>query len=275
VGERIAAGGPITAVTWARSTDMLAYVDAGVLYTVRPDGRARRRIPLQGIARHPVWASGGDRLAVVVRQPGSGPSGDWIWITSPDGTRRWQVPWDGRDRDIAVLGWYPDALHLFVGLAPVGGDGIREWWRIRITYRDAIRLPAPTRAAVDAVLSPNGAWVAFVAPEAGQERAYLVRHDGSGLRAVSPPAPRVAGLAWAPHSDKLGFGVFRHETQVEIYAAAVLGDARISAATYPVEFPDPAMPLSTVWAPDGRHLAYGTNTGSTIGPVWIATFAPR
>ena len=275
VGERIATGGPITAVAWARADDVLAYVDRGMLHTVGPDGRAGRRIPLKGITSHPVWAPGGDRLAVVVRQPGAGSSGDRIWITSADGATLRQVLWDPRGLGIAVLGWYPDALHLFVGLTSPDGEGIVEWWRVRIAYPDFRRLPGPPHQVVEAVLSPSGEWVAFVAAEPGGERAHIVRHDGSGARAVSPTGRRIAGLAWASHSDKLAYGVLGSETQAEIYAAATSGEARMPVATYRLEFPDPAAGLSLAWAPNEMRLAYGSNTGSTTGPVWMVRFATR
>jgi hypothetical protein len=44
---------------------------------------------------------------------------------------------------------------------------------------------------------------------------------------------------------------------------------------YALEFSDPSIALSLAWSPDGRHLAFGTNTGSFTGPVWVATLARR
>lgn len=274
-GERIVTGGPVTAVAWSRAADLLAYVERGTLHTVAADGRVGRRIPLRGIASRPLWAPGGDRLVVIVRQPGAGPSGDRLWVSSGNGAMLRQILWEPRGRAIAALGWYPDALHLFVGLASPDGETIAEWWRVRIAYPDFVRLSTPPRRAVEALLSPNGEWIAFVAVEPGGERAYLVRHNGSGLRAVSAAGRRITGLAWASHSDKLAYGVLGGAAQAEIYVAATSGEPRVLVATYQLEFPDPAAGLSLAWSPDERRLAYGMNTGTMAGPVWLARVAPR
>jgi Tol biopolymer transport system component len=274
-GARIAPGQAVTAVAWSADADVLAYVDRGELYTVRPDGRERRRLPLRGVASHPVWAPSGDRLAVVVRTGEAGSPGTRLWLASPGGATLRQIQWDTRGRQIGSLGWYPGALYLFVGLASAAGDVIAEWWRVRIAYPDSRRLPVPQQRVVEAVPSPDGTWVAYVAEESGGERAYITRQDGSGRRSVSPPARRISGLAWAPRGDKIAYGVFSGEAHAEVYAASAAGSARLLVAVYRPEFPDPSAGLALAWSPDGARLAYGTNTGALVGPVWMARFAPR
>jgi Tol biopolymer transport system component len=128
---------------------------------------------------------------------------------------------------------------------------------------------------VEAVPSPDGDWVAYVAEESGRERAYIVRQDGSGRRAISPWVRRISGLAWAPRGDKVAYGVFAGEAQAEVYAAAAVGSASLLVAVYRPEFPDPSAGLALAWSPDEVRLAYGTNTGALAGPVWMARFAPR
>jgi hypothetical protein len=274
-GVRIAPGEVVTAIAWSGPADVLAYVDRGVLHTVQPDGRERRRVPLRGVVSHPVWAPGGDRLAAAVHQPGGGRPSVRLWITSPDGATLREIRWDPGGAGIAALGWYPDAVHLFVGLAAPDGETIAEWWRVRIAYPDFLRLPGPPDGVAEAVMSPNGRWIAYVVGESGGERAYVVRVDGSGRRPMSNAFRRISGLAWAPHSDKVAYGVLVSEAQAEVHVAAVAGPARLLAASYRLEFIDPAAGLSLAWAPDERRLAYGTNTGSMAGPVWMARFAPR
>ncbi|MDR7417965.1 MAG: hypothetical protein QN178_03535 [Armatimonadota bacterium] len=274
-GARIAPGEAVTAVSWSASADVLAYVDRGRLHTIRPDGRERRRVPLRGIARHPVWAPGGDRLVFAVHQPGGGPTDDRLWVTSADGALLREIQWQPRTGGIATVGWYPDAVHLFVGLSAPDGETIAEWWRVRIAYPDFRRLAAPRQRVVESSLSPNGEWVAFVIAESGGERAYVARPDGSSRRAISAVGRRITGLAWSPHSDKIAYAVPVSDAQAEVHVAAVLGTSRMQVATYRLEFPDPAAGLALAWAPDESRLAYGTNTGSMVGPVWLVTFVAR
>ncbi len=274
-GAKITSGEVVTAVAWSPAADVLAFIDRGVLWTMRPDGRDRRRIAIQGVVSNPVWAPGGDRLVVAVRQVGEAGGLSRLWLTSPDGALLRPIQWDTRGQRVTALGWFPDTLHLFVGLALPNSETTGEWWRVRIAYPDFRRLPGPPQPALDTVLSSNGDWLAFVSAESGGERAYIVRPDGSGRRAASPPTRRIGGLAWSPHGDKLAYGLLSSEAQAEIYATATTGTARVLVASYRLELPDPAIGLSIAWSPDEAHLAYGTNTGTLGGPVWLATFQPR
>jgi Tol biopolymer transport system component len=131
-GKRIAEGENVTAVAWSGPADVIAYVDRGALQTVRPDGAQRRKITIPGVVSRPVWAPGGDRLAVAVQPAGQGAAGAQVWWTSPDGTVIRQILWDSRGRRIGALGWFPDALYLFVGLVAADGDATVEWWKVRI-----------------------------------------------------------------------------------------------------------------------------------------------
>ncbi len=275
VGTKITSGEVVTAVAWSPTADVIAYVDRGVLWTVRPDGRDRRRIPIQGVATTPVWAPGGDRLVVAVRQVGENGGLSRLWLTSSDGTLLRPIQWDARGERVTALGWFPDTLHLFVGLAAPDGEATVEWWQVRIAYPDFRKLPGPPQPVLESVLSSKGDWVAFVSADGGGERAYVVRIDGSGLHAISPSSRRIGGLAWSPHSDKVAYGLLPGEGQAEIYLTGTTGAARVFAASYRFESPDPAAGLSLVWAPNEVHLAYGTNTGTLGGPVWLATFQTR
>jgi Tol biopolymer transport system component len=262
-------------VAWSAAADAVAYIDRGVLWTVRPDGRDRRQIPIPGVAAAPVWAPGGDRLVVAVRQTGADGGRSSVWLTSVDGTLNRPIRWETHGRHITALGWFPDTLHLFVGLAAPDGDATVEWWQVRISYPDFRRLPGPPQPALESAPSPRGDWVAFVSADGGGERAYVVRLDGGGLHAISPVARRIDGLAWSPHGDKVAYGLLLDETRAEIYISSTTGAAPVFVTSYHLEFPDPAAGLSLAWAPDEVHLAYGTDTGALGGPVWIATFESR
>jgi Tol biopolymer transport system component len=281
VGTRVAPGEVVTAVAWSAPADVLAVVDRGALWTMRPDGRVRRRIGAPGPVSRVAWAPGGDRLAIVVHRMQAGTSAGQteLWWTGPDGSTVRQIQWAPPGRRVVALGWYPDALYLFVGLA-TDGEAAVEWWRVRIAYPDFRQLADPPAPVLDSVLSPTGEWIAYVAVGNAGQRAYVVRPDGSGRHAISPEAARIAGLAWSPHADKVAYGVLLDERQAEVFVAAagvtaVSGPPGRPVASYRVEFPDPAVTLSLAWAPDEAHLAYGTNTGAFAGPVWLVRFGPR
>ncbi len=269
-GARIAEGEVVTAVAWSSTADTIGYVDRGVVWTVQPDGRNRRKIRLPGFVTSIVWAPGGDRLAAVARSATDGADG--LWWTSPDGTIVRKIQWEPRGKRVIALGWFPDTLHLFVGIAARDEDATTEWWSIRIAYPDFLRLTGPARPALDPLLSPSGQWIAFVGDDGGKQRVYAVRADGSGLHPLSPPLGRIAGLGWSRGSDKVAYGVIASDAQAEVHVVGVTGSPEQLVASYRMESPDPSAALSVAWAPDDIHLAYGMNTGSLSGPVWVVRF---
>lgn len=272
-GTKIAGGEVVTAVAWSSAADAIAYVDRGALWIVRPDGGARRAIPIAGVVSRPVWAPAGDRLAVTVQPAGQNTA--QLWLTSPQGAVIRQILWDPPGRWIGALGWFPNALYLFVGLARPNDNATVEWWKIRIAYPDFRRLRSPSRPALDPVLSPSGEWIAFLAPADGRERAFAVRADGSGAHAVSPDGPRASGLAWSRSGDKLAYAQLIDQSKAEIHAVGTSSGTRQVLATVRLERTDPAAGVSLAWSPDELHLAYGTNTGVSSGAVWLLRFAPR
>ncbi len=272
-GVRVADGEVVTAVAWSAVADVIAYVDRGALWMIRPDGSGRRAIPIAGVVSRPLWAPVGDRLAVVVQPAGQNTA--QLWWTAPQGAAIRQILWDPPSRWIGALGWFPNALYLFVGLARPDGDATVEWWRVRIVYPDFRRLDGPARPALDPVLSPSGEWIAFLAPDEGRERAFAVRPDGSGAHPLSPSGGRAAGLAWSRSGDKVAYAFVVDATRVEIHAIGASARERQTLSTVRLERADPRAGISLAWSPDDAHLAYGTNTGTSSGAVWLLRFAAR
>ncbi|MDR7480981.1 MAG: hypothetical protein QN183_07050 [Armatimonadota bacterium] len=264
--SRLAPGHVVTAVAWAPVVDALAYIDRGEVWVVQPDGQRRHRVELPAPAVALAWAPVGDRLAVVVHAPGPQRRSE-LWWTSVGGNILRRVQW-APPRPVAGIGWFPEALYLFVPLEHDGGSG--EWWKVRIAYPDMRLLQRRDPPAREAALSPAGDWVAFVA-RGNRDQVFVVRPDGSGLRAASPPAPRIAGLAWARGGDKLAYAVLLDEANAEIFVTTPSGASR-RLITYRLEFPAPSAALALAWAPGDTYLAYGTNTGALAGPVWLARF---
>lgn len=59
------------------------------------------------------------------------------------------------------------------------------------------------------------------------------------------------------------------EARGEIWIADADGRGRRRVAQFVAEFPDPALPLVARWSPDAATLAYGSNSGSYTGHVWV------
>jgi len=287
--RKVTAVGVATQVAWSGPTGLLAYIDRGQVFVVHPEGGPRRRLilPAEGaaLATHLAWAPGSDELAVAARMVGS-PGRSAVWLISADGRMRRQVlpgvgPGGGIPQGLVVeaLQWFPDSLFLLIGLGPEGGGGVSRLLRWRIRYPDRRVLPQPFPRIFSPQIAPDGLRIAFAAPDsAGPSalHAWATRVDGSGApRRLSPQAGRITGLAWAPTSDKVAFARVLDEARGEIWLADVDGGGRVLAAEFRAEFPDPGLPLVVRWSGDGRHLAYGSNSGSYTGPVWVIRLERR
>jgi len=275
--RRIAPADVATAVSWSGPLDLLAVVDRGTLWTMRPDGRDRRQITVAGFVSAAVWAPGGDRLAVVIRRAVGGTARFELWLVSRDGGFRRFVAAAPPGRAIRGPQWLPNSLYLVYGLAVPSAPVITEAWRVRIAYPDRRPVPLAGPAAEFAV-APSGSRIAYLTGpdvEDGVGRIVISRLDGTGRVTLTAEEARYAGLAWAPQSDKLAFAVLDDEAHARLWIADADGAGRLFVHDYALEFTDPSIALSAAWAPGGRRLLFGTNTGTFSGPVWVASLARR
>ncbi len=270
---RIAPAGVVTAISWSGPLDALAVIDQGTVWTMAPDGSDRRALTIEGFATELAWSPGGDRLGMLIREP----SGTYaLWLANRDGGFERRVRQAPADRVMRSLQWFPDGLYLLYGLSSPLDAVITEAWRVRVAYPDVHLLPliGPARFLR---LSPSARSVAYlVGADARDERGRIVatRLDGTGRVDVAPP-DQYGGLAWSPQGDKLAYARLESEADAQIWIVDADGSGRLRVLDYPLEFSDPSIALSMAWSPDGRRLAFGTNTGSFTGPVWVATFARR
>jgi Tol biopolymer transport system component len=275
--RRIAPANVVTNVSWSRRLNLVAVVDGGELWTMRPDGRDRRQITVAGFVAAAVWAPGGDRLAVVIRRAVEGTARFELWLVSHNGGFRRFVAAAPAGRAIRELQWLPNSLYLVYGLAVPSEPVITEAWQVRIAYPD--RRPVPIAGpAAEFALAPSGDRIAYVTgPDVpdGIGRIVTSRLDGSGRFMLTEEEARYAGLAWSPQGDKLAFGLLDDEAHARVWIADADGSGRMLVHDYALEFTDPSIALSTVWAPGGRRLLFGTNTGTFSGPVWLADLARR
>jgi Tol biopolymer transport system component len=244
---------------------------------MRPDGSNRRAITVAGFVTAAVWAPGSDRLAVVVRRSVEGTSRFELWLMSRDGGFRRFVRAAPPGRAMRSPQWLANSLYLVYGLSVPSESVITEAWQVRIAYPDRRQLPL-AGLADEFVLAPSGGQVAYVTgPKVtdGVGRVVTSRLDGSGRFTLTPEEGRYTGLAWSPQGDKLAFAIVDDEAHARVWIADGDGSGRLLVHDYALEFTDPSISLSTAWAPDGRRLLFGTNTGTFSGPVWLAQFGRR
>lgn len=270
---RIAPAGVVTAISWSGPLDTLAVIDQGKVWTMAPDGTDRRQLAQEGFAVELAWSPGGDRLAVLIRSPDGLYA---LWLVNRDGGFARMVTPAPAGRAMRNLQWFPDGLYLFYGLSSLTDGVITEAWRVRVSYPDARVIPL-TGPARFLRLAPSGRSVAYLAGTDVRDdrgRILVTRLDGTGMVTLAPP-DQYGGLAWSPQGDKLAFAQMGTEANARIWIADADGSGRLRVLDYPLEFSDPRIALSMAWASDGRHLAFGTNTGSFTGPIWVATLERR
>ncbi len=276
--EGVAPADVATALSWSAPLNLLALIDRGVVSTLRPDGTDRRVIDLPGLAVSLAWAPGSDRLAVVVRRSADGQPRFELWLASHDGGFKRLVTRAPAGRAMRDLQWFPDSLYLLYGLSDLTERVSTEAWRVRISYPDQSQVPLPARGAALMRLAPSGRQLAVVVGErvaGGLGQVIISRLDGTGQLTVAADLARYTGLAWSPQSDKLVFAEVTEEGRAELWLADADGSGRLHLYSYAMEYTDPEIALTVNWAPDGRRFVFGTNTGSFVGPIWLATLKRR
>lgn len=273
----IGPAGVPTAVAWSKPLDLLAAVDRGAVWVLRPDGSGRHRLALPGFATEAAWAPGSDRLAVILRRGGAARPVYELWLASPSGQLRRFVARAPTGMAMRGLQWFPNSLYLFYGLARLDSDVVVEAWKVRIAYPDRRQVPLAGPARLPR-LAPTGEAIAYVLGEPaddGTGRLVVSRLDGSGRFTATPAAGRYSGLAWSPQGDKLAYAEVTDEAHAAIWIADADASGRLAVVRYALEFTDPGITLSMAWGPAGRQLLFGTNSGSFQGPIWIATLERR
>ena len=208
--------------------------------------------------------SGGDWVAVAIRNLTNDSADDWSPSWSPDGRHIAFVSDRDGNEEIYVMGsdgtnprnltdhsaedrlpsWSPDGRHIaFVSdrdgneeIYVMGSDGTNPR---RLTDHSAEdRLPS---------WSPDGRHIAFVSDRDGNEEIYVMGSDGTNPRRLTTDGGWLP--SWSPDGRHIAF-VSRRDGNRDIY---VMG----SDGTNPRNLTDhSAWDFSPTWSPDGRHIAF-------------------
>jgi len=222
--------------------DLIAYSGPGGIRLVRSDGGTSWLVPGTDTMSGPVWAPDGDRFAAVDLWD-SGKA----YAFAIDGSASTRLP---ASSDVTPV-WSPDGRRLVVAGE---GDGARIV--IRSVEGEGRDVGLPMRGNEPA-WSPDGRLIAFQSYGAGDVlRIYVVRPDGTGLRALTSGVGEITGAsqaAWAPDGRRIAFTA-DFDGDADIYVIGVDGTGLRKITHNSLD------DMTPTWSPDGRRLAFGRST---------------
>jgi TolB protein len=112
--------------------------------------------------------------------------------------------------------------------------------------------------------SPDGKWLSFVSNREGRDRYFLVRPDGTQLRALSGTSTKLEEreLAWSPDSQKVAFVERLPDAKSRIWRADVATGELVALTDGKARDDGP------VWSPDGKYLVFVAERGGDTD-LWL------
>ena len=104
--------------------------------------------------------------------------------------------------------------------------------------------------------STDGAWIAFSAPETGDDAIYMMRQLGSQLQRLTrnAPLPLEESPAWSPDGEWIVYEGYQDD-RWDLFLVHVDGDQSRQLTFDPARDRDPA------WSPDGQWIIFSSNYG--------------
>jgi len=225
------------------------------LFTVRPDGRALRRLTATPDLNElgPAWSADGGRIAFWRTQAPFGPGSLWVMAADGSGQHRLTRGVDARDP-----AWNPSGSRLVYQ---------QDFDLFTLRASDgALRRQLTSGPALDfePAWSPNGRRIAFTRGSSTGDVGdiHLLRLPGGSVTRVTHSPAYDHQVAWAPGGRWL---VFERDfdTSSAIFAARPDGSGlhRLTTGDH--------FDISPAWSPDGRWIALGSDRGTDLHDLWV------
>jgi Tol biopolymer transport system component len=231
------------------------------LYSVNPDGSALTQLthlPSGNAPFAPAWSPDGSRIVFNLGNPSSGVR---IWVMRADGSHQRQLAADAPGYLDFGPQYTPDDSHIvFARCLPNGG--VCAIWMMRTdgTGKQAItpyKVGTHEASDFEPSVSPDGIHVAYTA--FGQNgiaaQVRIVRLDGTGNHAVSPPAIEAGHPDWSPDGTRITFTSNRPQIHSNVYTMAADGTDIIQLTN--TGYPNNS--FDSVYSPGGSRIAFSSD----------------
>jgi Tol biopolymer transport system component len=219
------------------------------VYSIRPDGRALRRLTNAPSQDYPAAASPDGSTLLTVSAVGEGQTQQERMMMMPlrgRGAGRVVGPVSARVRSPS---WSPDGRWLAF---ESDSASFRDVYRVQADGTGLLRLTSNREGNFEPVVSPDGRSIAFVSSRDGDPEIYVMRADGGEVRRLTAFHREDWSPAWSPDGRSIAF-LSNRDGVDRVYVVAADGTGLralgVAAGDTALAEADPA------WSPDGRRIA--------------------
>jgi Tol biopolymer transport system component len=237
-------------------TNGLVIYQAGVdsrtaLFTIRPDGTARKRFVTARGEAAPDWSPDGNKVVFAQEHP-SGPLFCSIMLMSSDGTGLTDLSGNQTGCE-GEPSFTPDGRRIVFGHYDDKKD-LTNIWTMDLTGGDRHQLTTRKDPSIRTIqISPDGRWITFAREKSEKLRAlFRMRSDGSAVRQLTP-------FTWDVFASK-------HDWSP---------DGKLIVLTRNADFAQPGKSANLVTIhPDGSGAKYLTHFRGGATNAFAGSFAP-